>query len=49
MQQQVDLTDLGLVGAQLGLVQAVKATGKPTIVVFVSRKLIAEPWIHVNW
>ncbi|KAF8808280.1 family 3 glycoside hydrolase [Phlegmacium glaucopus] len=46
--EHVDLSDLGLVGAQLGLVQAVKATGKPTIVVFVSGKPIAEPWIQEN-
>lgn len=41
-----DLSDLGLVGAQLELVKAVKATGKPTIVVFVSGKPTAEPWIQ---
>ncbi|KAF8890444.1 glycoside hydrolase superfamily [Infundibulicybe gibba] len=41
-----DVSDLGLVGAQLALVQAVKATGKPTVVVFVSGKPIAEPWIQ---
>jgi len=39
------LSDLGLVGAQLDLVKAVKATGKPTVVVFVSGKPVAEPWI----
>ncbi|KAG7093367.1 hypothetical protein E1B28_007049 [Marasmius oreades] len=44
--EHVDVHDLGLVGAQLKLVQAVKATGKPTVVVFVSGKPIAEPWIH---
>ncbi|KAF9037100.1 glycoside hydrolase family 3 protein [Panaeolus papilionaceus] len=43
--EHVDVHDLGLVGAQLKLVQAVKATGKPTVVVFVSGKPIAEPWI----
>ncbi|KAF8166832.1 glycoside hydrolase [Pholiota molesta] len=46
--EHVDLSDLGLVGAQLKLVQAVKATGKPTIVVFVSGKPVAEPWIQEN-
>ncbi|KAF8972046.1 glycoside hydrolase family 3 protein [Flammula alnicola] len=46
--EHVDLSDLALVGAQLKLVQAVKATGKPTIVVFVSGKPIAEPWIQAN-
>jgi hypothetical protein len=40
------MSDLGLVGAQLELVKAVKAAGKPTIVVFVSGKPIAEPWIQ---
>lgn len=46
--EHVDLSDLGLVGAQLGLVQAIKAIGKPTIVVFVSGKPIAEPWIQAS-
>ncbi len=41
----MDVADLGLVGAQLPLVKAIKATGKPTIVVFVSGKPVAEPWI----
>ncbi|KZS90856.1 glycoside hydrolase family 3 protein [Sistotremastrum niveocremeum HHB9708] len=43
--EHVDLSDLKLVGAQLDLVQAVQAVGKPTIVVFVSGKPVAEPWI----
>ncbi|THH02237.1 hypothetical protein EW026_g637 [Hermanssonia centrifuga] len=46
--EHVDLSDLGLVGAQLKLVQAVKATGKPTVVVLVSGKPVAEPWIQAN-
>ncbi|ETW84887.1 glycoside hydrolase family 3 protein [Heterobasidion irregulare TC 32-1] len=46
--EHVDLSDLGLVGAQLALVQAIKSTGKPTIVVFVSGKPVAEPWIQTN-
>ncbi|KAG6840548.1 hypothetical protein C0991_005865 [Blastosporella zonata] len=46
--EHVDLSDLGLVGAQLALVQAVKAVGKPTVVVFVSGKPVAEPWIQQN-
>ncbi|TFK70501.1 glycoside hydrolase [Pluteus cervinus] len=46
--EHVDVSDLGLVGAQLDLVKAVKATGKPTVVVFVSGKPIAEPWIQQN-
>ncbi|KAF5371497.1 hypothetical protein D9615_009637 [Tricholomella constricta] len=43
-----DASDLALVGAQLELVKAVKAVGKPTVVVFVSGKPIAEPWIQAN-
>jgi len=46
--EHVDLSDLGLVGAQLDLVKAVKAAGKPTIVVLVSGKPVAEPWIQAN-
>ncbi|OBZ65451.1 Periplasmic beta-glucosidase [Grifola frondosa] len=46
--EHVDLSDLGLVGAQLQLVQAVQAVGKPTIVVFVSGKPVAEPWIQAH-
>ncbi|KAJ6603031.1 glycoside hydrolase superfamily [Mycena sp. CBHHK59/15] len=46
--EHVDLSELGLVGAQLDLVQAVKAAGKPTVVVFVSGKPVAEPWIQAH-
>ncbi|KAF4615931.1 hypothetical protein D9613_011320 [Agrocybe pediades] len=46
--EHVDVSDLGLVGAQLKLVQAVKATGKPTVVVFVTGKPVAEPWIAAH-
>ncbi|PIL26655.1 hypothetical protein GSI_11280 [Ganoderma sinense ZZ0214-1] len=46
--EHVDLSDLGLVGAQLQLVQAVKDAGKPTIVVLVSGKPVAEPWIQAH-
>lgn len=48
--EHVDVSDLGLVGAQLQLVQAVKdaAQGKPTIVVLVSGKPVAEPWIQAR-
>lgn len=35
-------------GAQLDLVQAIKATGKPTVVVLVSGKPVAEPWIQAS-
>lgn len=40
-----DQSDLGLVGAQLELIKAVQSTGKPTIVVYVTGKPIAEPWV----
>lgn len=46
--EHVDVSDLGLVGAQLDLVKAVKAAGKPTVVVFVSGKPVAEPWIQAS-
>lgn len=46
--EHVDLSSLALVGAQLSLVQAVQAVGKPTIVIFVSGKPVAEPWIQDN-
>ncbi|CAK5266567.1 unnamed protein product [Mycena citricolor] len=46
--EHVDVADLALVGAQLALVQAIKATGKPTIVVLVSGKPVAEPWIQAH-
>ncbi|KAI0751981.1 glycoside hydrolase family 3 protein [Irpex lacteus] len=46
--EHVDVSDLGLVGAQLDLVKAVKEAGKPTIVVLVSGKPVAEPWIQEN-
>lgn len=46
--EHVDLSDLGLVGAQRELVMRVVQTGKPTIVVFVSGKPLAEPWIQAS-
>ncbi|KAF9021431.1 glycoside hydrolase [Hymenopellis radicata] len=46
--EHVDVADLALVGAQLNLVKAVKDTGKPTIVVLVSGKPVAEPWIQAH-
>jgi beta-glucosidase len=46
--EHVDVSSLALVGAQLKLVQAVKAVGKPTIVVLVSGKPVAEPWIQAS-
>ena len=45
--EHVDLSDLGLVGAQMQLVQAVVDAAKgPVIVVLVSGKPVAEPWIQ---
>nr|GAT42369.1 predicted protein [Mycena chlorophos] len=46
--EHVDLSDLGLVDAQLDLVKAVQGAGKPTMVVYVSGKLVVEPWIQDN-
>ncbi len=48
--EHVDLSDLGLVGAQLQLVQAVRdaVPDKPVIVVLVSGKPVAEPWIQAR-
>ena len=40
-----DQSDLGLTGAQLELIKAVQSTGKPVIVVYVTGKPIAEPWV----
>lgn len=48
--EHVDLSDLTLVGAQGELVQSVvsamNAAGKKSVVVFVSGKPVAEPWIQ---
>ncbi|KAI7853297.1 beta-glucosidase-related glycosidase [Circinella umbellata] len=46
--EHIDQNDLALVGAQLNLVKAVHATGTPTVVVYVTGKPIAEPWIKYN-
>ncbi|XP_006457607.1 hypothetical protein AGABI2DRAFT_213076 [Agaricus bisporus var. bisporus H97] len=43
-----DQSDLGLVGSQLELVKAIQSTGKPTIVVYITGKPVAEPWIKDN-
>jgi len=40
-----DQSDLGLTGAQLELIKAVQSTGKPVIVVYITGKPIAEPWV----
>jgi len=46
--EHIDVHDLALFGAQLELVKAVQSIGKPTVVVFVSGKPIAEPWIKAS-
>ncbi|KUI69638.1 Periplasmic beta-glucosidase [Cytospora mali] len=46
--EHIDVSDLRLAGAMPKLVQAVIATGKPTVVVFSSGKPITEPWISTN-
>ncbi|KAI0734869.1 glycoside hydrolase superfamily [Fomitopsis betulina] len=46
--EHVDLSSLALVGAQRALVEAIVGTGTPTVVVFVSGKPVAEPWIAAN-
>ncbi|KAF2711586.1 glycoside hydrolase family 3 protein [Pleomassaria siparia CBS 279.74] len=43
--EHVDISSLNLVGAMGPLVQAIIATGKPTVVVFQSGKPVTEPWI----
>jgi len=40
-----DLTDLSLTGAQSALIQAIYNTGKPTVVVLVTGKPFAIPWV----
>lgn len=46
--EHVDVSSLNLVGAMPFLVQAIIATGKPTVVVYSSGKPITEPWISTN-
>ena len=43
-----DLSSLELPGRQLDLLKAVKATGKPMVVVFISGKPLAMPWVKEN-
>ncbi len=43
-----DLSSLELPGVQNELLKAVKATGKPMIVVFISGKPLAMPWVKDN-
>ena len=43
-----DLSSLELPGVQEDLLKAVKATGKPMIVVFIAGKPLAMPWVKEN-
>ena len=43
-----DLSSLELPGVQLDLLKAIKATGKPMIVVFIAGKPLAMPWVKEN-
>lgn len=43
-----DLSDLTLTGVQEELIKAIHATGKPTIVVLLSGKPFAIPWVKEN-
>jgi beta-glucosidase len=41
-------SDIGLPGVQLELLQMLKATGKPLVVVLMNGRPIAEPWMYEN-
>jgi len=43
-----DLSSLELPGSQQDLLKAIKATGKPFIVVFIAGKPLAMPWVKEN-
>ena len=43
--ESVDRADLGLAGVQQALVEAVVATGTPTVVVLINGRPLAVPWI----
>lgn len=43
--ESFDLSDIALAGAQEDLIKAVKATGKPVVVVLVAGKPFAIPWV----
>ncbi|WP_114936874.1 glycoside hydrolase family 3 N-terminal domain-containing protein [Mucilaginibacter endophyticus] len=43
-----DLSSLELPGVQMDLLKAIKATGKPMIVVFIAGKPLAMPWVKDN-
>lgn len=46
--ESFDLSSLELPGVQLQLLEAVKATGKPMVVAFISGKPLAMPWVKEN-
>ena len=48
--ENVDRAHINLAGRQLELIQAVHASGKPLIVVFVNSRPLGEPWVaeHAN-
>ena len=46
--ESFDLSDISLPGCLEALIRAVKATGKPTIVVLVAGKPFAMPWVKDN-
>ncbi|MCQ2289593.1 MAG: glycoside hydrolase family 3 C-terminal domain-containing protein [Muribaculaceae bacterium] len=46
--ESFDLSSLELPGAQQQLLEAVKATGKPLVVAFISGKPLAMPWVKEN-
>ena len=46
--ESFDLSDIALTGVQEDLIKAVKATGKPVVVILVAGKPSAIPWIKDN-
>jgi beta-glucosidase len=44
--ESCDMPSIGLYGKQLDLVKALQATGKPVVVVYVSGKVVSEPFIN---
>ncbi len=46
--ESYDLSDIALTGVQEELIKAVKATGKPVVVVLVAGKPSAIPWVKEN-
>jgi beta-glucosidase len=46
--ENVARSSLGLFGQQLALVQAIHATGVPTVVILINGRPLAEPWVVNN-